>query len=286
MLNNQLLSLLFKYISNAKGKGKPTGVPKKTLVLLMMFMSSRRDPRTGFLLLLMKGRHFALSLKILNVSTVRIYAYRVPAYLPRCDAHSQSHPSIRPSELLQQPADSPVFSDNSAPTTWTHPTSREEFKLHEAEVPSYPPLYFQSLKMYLAFMRCSTSYMMGHESSLQVCYRLLHDGVVGELSTTWESEWNPMDTSCVQKPCWPEQKKQPAIHGNHQELQRNPSLDVFKQKMKNNVGACGRGEAENHIVLYYRGFIFSHFFLFSVHIAGMKWLVFISFLNKRTMSLL
>lgn len=79
-----------------------------------------------------------------------------------------------------------------------------------------------------------------------------------------------MDTSCVQKPCWPEQKKQPAIHGNHQELQRSPSLDVFKQKMKNNVGACGRGEAENHIGLYYGGFIFSHFFLFSVHIAGMK----------------
>lgn len=201
MLNNQLLSLLFKYISNAKGKGKPTGVPEKTLVLLMMFMSSRRDPRTGFLLLLTKGRHFALSLnvstvriyvstvriyayRVLNVSTVRIYAYRVPAYLPRCDAHSQSHPSIRPPELLQQPTDWPVFSDNSAPTTWTHPTSREEFKLHEAEVPSYPPLYFQSLKMYLAFMRCSTSYMMGHESSLQVCYRLLHDGVVGELSTT------------------------------------------------------------------------------------------------------
>lgn len=61
--------------------------------------------------------------------------------------------------------------------------------------------------------------------------------MTGLLYIVAEPEPSPRSGSSAQGSRWNEQKTLPSMHGNHQSLERSLSLDVFKQKMKNNLVA-------------------------------------------------
>lgn len=61
--------------------------------------------------------------------------------------------------------------------------------------------------------------------------------MIGLLYIVAEPELSPSSGSFAQGSRWNEQKTLPSMHGNHQPLERRLSLNVFKQKMKNNLVA-------------------------------------------------